>query len=159
MVFPFVTFPTLKGGRRKLSDIEYLAIKEFGGKLKTDYGVTSGTTAQDIATLTASTGKDMYLASAKISIRCGSSNNSNASAELIVNGVTVAEYRGGFMSNATGANAGATSADNFEFAIKGVKVAASQIIKIRATTIGTAITIAGELVCFEESTGISPKIT
>lgn len=159
MVFPFVTFPTLIGGKRKLSDIEYLAIKEFGGKLKTDSGVTTGTAAQDIATLTASSGKDMYLASAKISIRCGTSNISDASVQLSANGVVIGEYRGSFMNSAVGRNAGATSADNFEFAIKGVKVAATQIIKMRATTIGSSIIIAGELVCFEETTGVSPKIT
>ena len=49
---------------KTLSDIEFLAKKEFDGKLRTAEG--NVTAAGDIATLTANSGKDMYLATAKV---------------------------------------------------------------------------------------------
>ena len=54
MVFPWIPFG--KGGKR-LSDIEYLSIKEFDGKLTTAEGTVSAT--GDVASITA--GSKIYI--------------------------------------------------------------------------------------------------
>ena len=64
-------FSTLTSGAT-MSDIMFLAKKEFDGKLRQNDGTR--TTAGDLATLTATTGKDMYLAYAKVNIFDNASN-------------------------------------------------------------------------------------
>ena len=50
-----------------LSDVLVLAVKEFLGKTKYDEGAATST--GDVATLTASTGKDMYFAKGQVNFK------------------------------------------------------------------------------------------
>lgn len=152
-MFPWIPF--LFGEGKKLSDIEYLAIKEFDSKLvKADGDITA---TGDIASLTASSGKDMYLASAKCVVY---SEGVNASVSftivLKVNG-TVEETFRGFLGLDSATTDG-TGDYQYEFNLKGAKVAATEIIKIEATVLGANIGVAGELMCIEETTGESPQV-
>jgi len=154
MVFPWIPF--LISGKKRLSDIEFLAIKDFDGKLRQDDGVV--TTSGDVATLTATAGKDMYLAKAAIttSFTVGSAGTKTLNVELKLNGVTVETYTREYGS--TGAQQG-DSADNYEFINIGQKVAATQIIKLEVTgNTGSLFNTTGTIVCFEETTGESPQI-
>ena len=152
-MFPWLPF--LFGEGKKLSDIEYLAIKEFDSKLvKADGDITA---TGDIASLTASSGKDMYLAGAKCVVYSEGVNAGVAfTIVLKVNTVVVETFRGfiGLDSNTTIG----TGDLQYKFNLKGVKVAAGEIIKIEATVLGASIGVAGELMCIEETTGESPQV-
>ena len=65
MVFPWIPFG--KGGK-KLSDIEFLSIKEFDGKLVTNVSEQLDGGTGNAAALTASGGKDLYLVKGSILI-------------------------------------------------------------------------------------------
>ena len=152
MVFPPTHwFQGLGGRRARLSDIEFLAKKEFDGKLRQNDGTRASSVTGDLATLTANTGKDMYLAKAKISAIMENSTSADLDVELKVNGVIKATWS---------ARLDVTDAPitNYEFAVTGLKVAATQIIKIEVITINTGMEVNGELVCFEEDTGVDPTI-
>lgn len=160
MVFPFITFTGVKGGKRKLSDIEFMSIKEFGGKLRYVQGQVTTTTT--LCTITANTGKDMYLAKAHVTLAMSSTGAtaSNVQAKLYLNGTLVEQTRASFTtynSRYDGAGGG-NSALEYDFKNVGRKVSAGQIIKIEATC-PTNTVVSGTLVCFEETTGSSPKIT
>ena len=148
MVFPWIPF--LSGGKKRLSDIEFLAIKEFDGKLKQSDGSIFAT--GDVATITASSGKDMYLARAKITISSTSTAGTSSTVVLKVNGTVVGTTVARLDDTSNGTYV-------YEFASSGLKVAATEIIKIEVTIYGTNQTISGELICFEETTGESPQIT
>ena len=145
----FKAFIQRKG---KLSDIEFLAIKEFDSKLRTNEGGLDGATG-DVATLTANTGKDMYLAKAKISSGYDGTGTLGLVAELSLNGTVVETV----YSNGAVGNIGIMD-QNYEFVNIGQKVAAGEIIKIAVTGIGTGIHVEGTVVCFEEDTGADPRI-
>jgi len=145
MVFPWIPF--LKEGGKRLSDIEYLSIKEFDGKLVQNDAQTRTTTG-DLCTLTASSGKDMYLAKAKIQGKT-TATNSAVTIQLKVNGVVFEELI--LLDLAVG------DPVEFEFVSVGFKVAATQIIKLEVTAI-TTISVNGQLICFEEDTGASPAV-
>jgi len=149
MVGPWIAFLRKRAGGR-LSDIEFLAIKAFGGKLVKNEGFLSAT--GDLATLTASSGKDMYLARAKVTFYSRVSNPSSVGdkIELKVNG-TVVETTGYSMLT----NAIETS---YEFKNIGHKVAATQIIKLEVTVLATDTDVEGFIECFEETTGETPQI-
>ena len=135
--------PALFGVKKRLSDIEYLAIKEFDGKLVHDDLVISA--VGDIATLTASSGKDMYLAAAKIA---GIEAVSGTNVVLLkVNGTEVERF------THTG-----SGSFQYEFKSIGLKVAATEIIKIEWTVEGNTGTIGGFIECIEEDTDASPQI-
>jgi len=88
MVFPWISF--LQERKKRLSDIEYLAIKEFGGKLVKNEGFLSATGT--LATLTAASGKDMYIARAKVVFyknTAGSTVSIADKVELQINGTAV----------------------------------------------------------------------
>jgi hypothetical protein len=141
---------------KKLSDIEFLAIKEFGGKVRSNEG--TATTATDLATLTANTGKDMYLATAKCSVRGTGSSISLAIVELLINGVVVETFHYRSQWSVGGSVAKNTiDAQSYEFKNIGRKVAAGQIIKLRTLGMQTA-SAEGYIECFEEDTGASPAI-
>jgi len=157
MVFPWISF--LQERKKRLSDIEYLAIKEFDGKLRTTEGTLSVT--GDLATLTANSGKDMYLAKAKVNCRL---ENTNAGSEIAVielkagvSGSEVVKATWACQLNA-GTGGEGTSETSYEFVVSGIKVAASQIIKLEVITLDTLIEANGELVVFEETTGESPAV-
>jgi len=147
-MFPWLVF--LKRSGKKLSDIEYLSIKEFDGKLVQNDGTR--TTTGDLATLTAGSGKDMYLASAKIIVVDDDVNNvKSAIITLDVNGVVLATAELGGTSETQGSFI-------YEFATKGFKVAATEIIKLEVTANTGTADVYGELICFEEDTGASPAV-
>jgi len=157
VVFPWIPF--LFGRRKRLSDIEFLSIKEFDGKLVTDEG--GRTTVGDIATLTANSGKDLYLAKAKVSIFFQTTDNipRTFTIDLKVNGVTKATWTHEALNSVQAGSERTTDLNGqYEFPIIGLKVAATQIIKLELITIDTAGGVEGQLICFEETTGESPQI-
>lgn len=142
---PLILFQVGKKGR-KLSDTEFLSIKEFDGKIVTNTGVR--TTVGDIVSLTANIGKDMYLASAKITLLGVGGNIETANIVLKINGVIIEQT-----------DLGADIATfPYQFQTKGVKVLAGQIIKLEILSVSLTPLVYGNLQCFEEDTGVSPQI-
>ena len=148
---PWLVF--LKQSGKRLSDIEYLAIKEFGGKrVDADNQQTLTTaTETDTATQTASAGKDMYLGGATVMFSKSSSGSNILTMRLYINGVVVELIR----------KVAAVSGDIgfFNFLAKGNKVAATQIIKVTVDSNATdSIFWGAKLTLFEEDTGASPAV-
>jgi len=129
-----------------VSDIEYLAVKEKEGKLVQNDG--NRTTTGDLCTLTASSGKDMYFASAKINAKV-----TGTAAALTV----TLDVNGSVIETALIPLATALPWADYEYISKGFKVAATQIIKLEVTAINNT-EVQGELVCFEETTGDDPRL-
>lgn len=136
---------TLLKKRRSMSMLEFLAIKEFDGKLRTNE--SQRTAIGDLATLTAAAGKDMYFGTAKIS---GTEAGSGVSVfELSINGTVVETAR---------VQVSSTDSFEYEFKNKAHKVTTGQIIKIEWTVEGDTVTAEGYIECWEENTGVSPQI-
>jgi len=149
----WTVWKTLIQKKGKLSDIEFLSIKEFGGKLVKNEG--NVTAAGDIATLTASGGKDMYLARAKVVFYLEDASAGTADADEVVmkvNGVIVETVK----SSMNGSSDTGIVSWDYEFKNIGHKVAATQIIKLEAITLDTDVAIEGFIECFEETTGATP---
>jgi len=144
-MFPWLLYLREAGGGR-LSDIEYLSIKEFGSKLVQNDGTR--TTAGDLCTLTASSGKDMYLAGAKINFRSLATPPS-ITVTLDVDTVVI--------ETAELELTDTSESGDYEFVSKGFKVAATKVIKLEVTAIAS-MDVQGQLICFEETTGESPAI-
>jgi len=139
-----------KRGRR-LSDIEYLAIKAFDTKLKKNMGAQR-TTAGTLATLTASSGKDLYLAVAKINVAYDGSGTPACVIELQLDGTGIETYNYD--------NSAATAfkqQDSYEFTNIGDKVAATEVIRLEVISVAN-VKIEGFIKGFEEATGDSPAI-
>jgi len=130
-----------------------LSVKEFGGKIKKNEGTR--TTTGDLATLTATSGKDMYLARAKINATAVGAGGGTVTIELKVNGSVVETYDADLHHGA--ANDSGNSTNNYSFNIIGVKVAATEIIKLEVTAV-TDVSVNGVIECFEETTGGDPSI-
>jgi len=135
---------------QEMGDIEYLSKKEFDGKTVKDKGSLLNGITGDIATLTASGGKDMYLAVAEGSIAHSGDTLGINVINLLVNGVTI---------ETIGLNADTDSNTTvpFKFKFSGM-VAAGQIIKITRSQSGSQTTVYANLECFEEDTGADPTI-
>jgi len=126
-------------------DLAFLQQKEQEGKLKTDEGSLTG--AGTLASLTASSGKDMYLSSASVSLRKGSSvGSSNHTVELQVNGVVKETF-----TTFEFASAGKLSA--YHFSTKGLKVSPTEVIRLQVTELGSTTQVEGTLQCWEEPSG------
>jgi len=154
MVFPWVSF--LQERKKRLSDIEYLAIKEFDGKLVTNTGQQADGGTGNAATLTASSGKDLYLAKAQVTVRV------DADTLLIVGEITlvanaVIKDRWEFSFAGDVGNPGQLT-QTHDFAVKGIKVAATQTIVIDVVSSNVDFDITGTLVGIEETTGESPAV-
>ena len=139
----------------KLSDIEFLAIKEFGGKIVKNEGTASA--AGDLATLTANSGKDMYIARAKCVFHQQANISSLQTAEVVL------KINGTVVETATSAKSGQTTSQGetdiyYEFKNIGHKVAATEIIKLEVISTGAGIDEEGFIECFEVATGDSPQI-
>jgi len=147
----WTVWKTLIQRKGKLSDIEYLSIKEFGNKTRTNTG--SRTTTGTLATLTATGGKDMYLGVAKISAIGVQFPAASVTVDLVVNGVI---KETGIIWSASTSGIGLGGQNEYEFVWKG-KVAATQIIKLEATISGT-YTVKGTILVFEEDTGTTPAV-
>jgi len=157
MVFPWVQF-LKKGGAGRLSDIEYLAIKEFDGKLVKNEGFLSATGT--LATLTASAGKDMYVASAKVIFYLNVAGGATAIAdkvELQING-TVVETATSSQEHTGATSESGIAAWSYEFKNIGYKVTESQVIKLEVITLDSEVDVEGYVQCIEETTGESPQI-
>lgn len=141
-----------------MSETEFLAIKEFDGKrvdVDASTTVSNTVTETDVVTQTASSGKDMYLSRAKGQMLISEATGVfDVTIKLVANGVT----KGTRQYND---NAKDTEID-FDFNVIGVKVAATQIIKITVTHSSATATrnsiTSSELILFEEDTGKTPQI-
>jgi len=161
MVGPWVSFvfsgavALLKPDQEdNMSDIQYLAIKEFDGKLRSDEGFLSA--PGDLATLTANTGKDMYLARAQITYFGNKTAGSSIADQVVlkING-TIVETSKATLANTTSA---IQTTFTYEFKNIGQKVAAAQIIKLEVITLDVDTDVEGMIECFEEDTGATPRL-
>ena len=144
----------MEGDEDLMSDIMFLAVKEFDSKLRSAEG--SVTAAGDIATLTANSGKDMYLARAKITFIAEVGNSGLSSQDEVVlkiNGTIIETTK-----NSMGIGATGIVAWEYEFKNVGHKVATGEIIKLEAITLDSDITVEGFIECFEETTGETPRL-
>jgi len=138
------------GGAATLSDIMFLAKKEFDGKLVENEAALALDTTGTLATLTASGSKDMYLAYAKVNVAEGATNG-NCKVELQVNSVV----KDTFDTESPSSNYGNPSGQ-YLFAI-GFKVTTGQVIKLECIT-NDSLRIESVIQCFEETTGATPVI-
>jgi len=163
MIFPVIQFVlpvTLKPEDLEtdnLSDIMFLATKEFDSKLRSNEGAV--TTTGDLATLTAASGKDMYLASAKVNILRSDVavvGQADVKVELKLNGVIIETWSANNIWNTDLVNI----SNDYEFKIGiGQKVTTGQIIKLEViTNDGNDANFEGSISCFEEDTGATPRL-
>ncbi len=140
----------------EMSDIQFLAIKEFNGKLVEDEGGQAVNTTGDLATLTADTGKDMYLGKAHASVSLDGLGTTAGVGTIVlkVNGLVKDTWNFALLA---GSGEAGTTMDDHEFLI-GFKVVTGQIIKLECTVAGTDVLTQGQIECWEESTGQSPQI-
>jgi len=152
MVFPPIHWFQGLGGKRRLSDIEFLAKKDFDGKIRSVEGFLSA--AGDLATLTATSGKDMYLARAGVVFVLNNPTGSVTLDEVVLkmNGTIIETVK--FTSH----GASKTGTLVYEFKNIGQKVAATQIIKIEVITLDPETDVEGFIEVFEETTGETPVI-
>jgi len=145
------------GKKGKLSDIEYLAIKEFDSKLVTNTGQQADGGTGNTATLTASSGKDLYLAKAKVTVRIDVDTNIIlGEVTLVANSVIKDRW---IFSGAAGATGSGTTGEMvYEFAVQGIKVAATQTIVLDVVASNVDFDITGTLVGIEETTGETPAV-
>lgn len=141
-----------------LSDIEYLAIKEFNGKrvdVNDTTTVTATNTETDIITTTAAVGKDLYNGSVSGTvISAGGQSLTAFLLKLYLNGTVVETLEFGTLP--------INEAVPFEFKTIGSSVATGQIIKVTFTLIGDTAsrqaTCESKMVLWQEDTGVSPQV-
>jgi len=125
------------------SDVSFLMKKEFEGALVSDEGTLS--IAGDLASLTASAGKDMYLARAKITYSPNSATSSIVGDEVVlkINDVIIetSEY------SATMNSDSGVGSFSYEFKNMGRKVLATQIIKLEVITLDSQTEVEGFIEC------------
>lgn len=155
---PLILFQV--GGAKDMGDLEYLSIKEFGGKLRTAKGSNSAT--GDLATLTANTGKDMYIARAKCVFYTdndtGFSNSVGDKVVLKLNGSIIETSAFTAFNDPGNGDASGNSVINYEFKNMGHFVLAGQIIKLEVTVLDANTSVEGFISCFEENTGTTPAV-
>ncbi len=140
---------------RRLSDIEYMSIKEFDSKRVSNQ--VRLTTAGTGATLTAGAGKDLYLAGASVTLHIEGLANANDESvlELTANSVVIETIT---LSSEGNSSTNAATGYQVNFMAKGIKVAATQVLKIEGATIDANHAVETFIYGFEESTGASPAI-
>ena len=155
-----------KGEGDEMSDIQYLAIKEFKTKRVDVDGTLSlnnNSVETDLATQTASAGKDMYLGEASISGRVTNEAGGNIGTvtyRLFANAVEIDKF---VIEDPRKDSSSGQRYGNWEhtFLTKSVKVIATQVIKITAQNQAAGInrtTIQqGKLLLWEENTGATPQ--
>jgi len=148
----------LKERKKRLSDIEYLAKKDFDGKIRSAEGGRS--TTGDLATLTATSGKDMYLANAKCSIFTNASTNNATPTEVVLklNGTIIETTKASFQGGSGVAQGKGSGSYEYEFKNIGQKVAATEIIKLEVIAITATTDVEGFIEVFEEATGADPVL-
>ena len=143
-----------------MSDIEFLAKKEFDGKLVTNTGQQADGGTGNAAILTASSGKDLYLAKASVTLRMDAVSTSFLLPEvtLVANGVVKDRVEATALANSSSGPDLAVNALKYEFTVQGIKVATTETIVIDVVSSDVDIDITGTLVGFEETTGDDPTI-
>ena len=138
------------------SDVSFLMKKEFNGDLVTNE--SRRTTTGTLATLTASSGKDMYIARAKVVFVLEGLNDFSFldTVELQINSVVV-ETALSSMGMASGGG-GTNSTVIYEFKNVGYKVIATQVIRLQATVLNANTTLEGFVECIEVDTGVDPTL-
>jgi len=127
----------------------FLAKKEFDGKLVTDDVDTNPGAVGDGASLQASGGKDLYLAEARVLVQ--GAQITGVSCTIVL---SVEQYE---MTGIHGSSSTQNfNVDDYVFTLKGVKVAAGQIIKLEITAESGIVSIHTTLLGWEENTGTSP---
>ena len=136
-------------------DLAFLAKKEFDGKLSSAEGFLS--VVGDLATITAATGKDMYIARAKITYFHNASNVLSIGDQVVlkINGVIIETSRETLVADS---GVPAMTMAIYEFRNMGQKVAASQIIKLEVITLDTQTDVEGFIEVWEEDTGVDPTL-
>lgn len=156
MIFPWIPF--LQKSGKRLSDIEFLAIKEFDGKLVTNTGQQADGGTGNAATLTASGGKDLYLAEAQVTVRLDiASALILGEITLVANAVIKDRWEFSFEDQGGGSSTGQIT-QTHDFIVKGIKVAATQTIILDVVASNADFDITGTLVGFEEDAGASPAV-
>jgi len=139
------------------SDVAFLMKKEFESALVSDEGFLSA--IGDLASLTASAGKTMYLASAKITYFSNTNLNTgavgNCQVVLKINDVII-ETTNFSTGVASGSGVGGDPVNVYEFKNIGRSVAATEIIKLEVISLDAAIDVEGFIECVEVDTGVDP---
>jgi len=134
----------------EMSDIQFLAIKEFEGKTRKLDGTATGNGT--LVTLEAGSAKDMYLAGAKVNVFDENVVNvSRGTISLTINNVVEEICELGGTSNTQGSFP-------YSFKLKGIKVTTGQVIKLEITDFEGTPAFFGVLHCWEEDTDASPQI-
>lgn len=144
-----------------MSDIEYLSTLESGvdapagAAVKVDSGEIGAGATGDAASITADTGKDMYVSKARITVSStGSAPSGHVTCVLKLNGSIVETAKIGH----TFAIARGAAFSWAEYVSVGKKVAAGQIIKLEVTVAGIQLQCSAHLECFEVNTGVTPRL-
>jgi len=136
------------------SAVSFLMRKEFQGELVSDEGALSA--AGDLASLTASAGKDLYVARAQVIWSTETADLEEAISMQVVlkiNDVIIETCMASISQ--TGAGGGSPNLV-YEFKNMGFSVAATQIIKLEVINIAADIQIEGFLSGVEVDTGANP---
>ena len=127
-----------------MSDIEYLAIKEFENKTRiatADNVTPAASTETDVLTLTATTGRDMYFAHADITVRSTSAGTAIVTVRFYLNGIVVSKRSYRLSSE------GSTPLNIAPFlSMRGKKVASGQIMKITVEVANETSAVDGALI-------------
>lgn len=166
-MFPWSWFTPklLTEAKRKVSNLEFLALQEFTAAhaLRDNTGVKDDGATGDMGTLTANTGKDMYLIEAWVTLRQDviDALPKLFEAVLRING-TIRDrlyLHGMNTSTDSGGNAGGGNGKmQGKFILKGVQVLAGEIIKIEVITSDADLDATGTVSCWEQDTGTTPQI-
>jgi len=123
----------------------------FDGRLKSAEGFLS--TIGDLATLTASTGKDLYLVNAKITYFNKATSISLSGNEVVLKINAVVNETTNY-SNAGGS--GGQGTQDYEFKNIGQKITAGQIMKIEVISLTTQVDVEGVIEAVEVPAGKNP---
>jgi len=165
MVFPFITFTGIKGGRTRLSDFEFLSIKEYGGKLIHELSAEFTGNADQV-TYTVPSGKTFYHLKSKLypvtDVFVLTGGDRRTDAELTFDGTVkdIITYSHSAIRD-TSTNRSYASTDNIgQFETNIVESMAGDGVKqIKLTSTNTTGTYRVSLMGIIETTGTSPKIT
>ena len=132
-----------------MGDIAFLSKKSFQGKIVSNEGFLTAT--GDLATLTASANKDMYLARAQITWFANTTNPSSVANECVlrINGTIIETSKASLDGDSQ-------QSVIYEFKNIGRKVVAADIIKLEVITISADVDVEGFIECYEEDTGADP---
>jgi len=138
------------------SDVAFLMRKEFESALVSDEGFLS--VVGDLASLTASVGKDMYLASAKCCVFANAPINdvSETRIELKINDVIIETAQISIQGGSGVSQGKGMAYGEYEFKNIGRSVEAGEVIKLEVAAIATTSDVEGMIECVEVDTGDDP---